>query len=373
VLQAQGLRDSYLQQELSSAWLDDVELRVNYDDVEFDKGKYELRFRPKPISQMESESRIFQLQGKLNGIEYLKALSEALRKRYKVLIKIFHQNQLIALSERWVRLLHAKVESCRELAGSEHFKFSDLMDAERQLSKRALRHLEYQHSYEDMLYELQIGPSLRGLIIRGDWLRAPDDVIEYVNVETEVSSLGESKTLLQGKEYAIELAEQEYSLQRNKSGPSFSFLQFGYDYGKAKNGEFFLGAAFKIPLPWGEQRSVVESKLRLLSAKNEKSDLQQQLKLEIGRLKQDLLHAYDKFEAINKEIHRGNDYVQKSEANMISPLVLMEVKESNASYEEQLILVRQVLYLKYIDLMHLSGNIIKFPLRNLLDKQLREL
>jgi hypothetical protein len=372
VSQSRGLRDSYMKEELSSVWIDDVELRVNYDDVELDKGEYALRFRPKPLSQMNSENRIYQLQGKLNGIEYLKALSEALRERYKILIKIFHQYQLIALSESWVRLLEAKVEVYRELAGSEHFKLSDLMDAERQLGKRVLRHLEYQHSYEQTLHEYEIEPSLREFIIRGDWLRTPDDVIEYANEETEVSSLGASNTLLQGKEYAIELAEQEYSLQKNKSGPSFSFLQFGYDYGKAKNGEFSLAAAFKIPLPWAEQRSVIQSRLQLLSAKNEKGSLQQQLKLEIRRLKQDLFHAYKKLETINKEFHRGNEYVQKSKANMISPLVLIEVKENNASEKEQLILIRQVLYLTYIDLMHLSGNIVKFPLRNLLDIQLRE-
>jgi hypothetical protein len=373
VLQSQGLRDSHLQQEASSAWLDDVELRLNYNEVEFDKGEYALRFRPKPISQMESETRMYQLEGKLNGIEYLNVLNEALRERYRVLIKIFHQNQLIALSERWVRLLEAKVEAYRELAGSEQFKLLDLIDAERQLGKRTLSHLEYQHSYEDMLYEFEIDSLLRELIVRGDWLCTPADVIEYARVEMDISSHGKSNSLLQGKEYAIQLAEQEYSFQRNKSGLSFSFLQFGYDFDNVKSGGFSLAAAFKIPLPGGEQRSVSQSRLRLLSAKNEKINLQQQLKLEIGRLRQELLHAFDKSVVINQEFRRGSNYVHKSEANIISPLVLIEVKENNASQEEQLILTRQMLYLTYIDLMHLSGNINKFPLRNLLDKQLGKL
>jgi hypothetical protein len=224
-----------------------------------------------------------------------------------------------------------------------------------------------------MLNEFEIDPLLQELIVRGDWLCTLNDVIEYTRVKTDISSYGESNSLLQGKDYAIEIAEQEYSLQRNKSGPSFSFFQFGYDFDNVKSGEFSLAAAVKIPLPWSEQRYVTQSRLRLLSAKYEKRILKQQLKLEIGRLKKELLHAYDKSAAIDKEFRRGNDYVQKVELNIISPLVLMEVKENTASQNEQLIITRQMLYLTYIDLMHLSGNIIRFPLRNLLDKQMGNL
>ena len=327
VLQSQGLRDSHLQQELSSAWLEDMELRINYNDVEFDKGEYALRFRPKPISQIEAESKMYQLEGKLNGIEYLNALSEALRERYKALIKIFHQNQLIDLSVRWVRLLEAKVEAYRELSGSEQFKFLDLIDAERQLSKRTLRHLEYQHSLDDTLKGFEITPILRELILRGDWLCTSHDLINFVNIEMDISGHGESNSLLKGKEYAIKLAEQEYFLQQNKSGPSFSFFQFGYDYGNEKSGEISLAAGFKIPLPGSEKRSVTKSRLRLLSVKNEKIMLQQKLNFEIDRLKQQLFNTYDTLAALEREFRRGNDYVLKSQDNIVSPIVLMEVKE----------------------------------------------
>ncbi len=345
--------------------LEDVELRMEFDNGGVSEGDYVVRLHPRSFSRMQAETQQWRARETMLEARYRSLLSEALRERYRQLLEMMRLSRERDLQERRITLLKERISAYQSLSESQEFRFAKLLESDQDLAQARLQQMRLQRALKTQQEALrQQGVSIEEKL-DDSWLKSVAGVMQAIDEMPQLDEAAQANPLLTSKLSAVQVAETQLTKQRAKQGLQFSFFDLGYDAAKENSRSYSIGLGIKIPLGTAADPGLAEARTRLNSARREQQLLQQELPQQLHMVRVELQELQQAYGLVMDRLQKldgiGDD--------LASSLMIYRIFEDRLQWKLEEAKIRQQILERYVDLLHLSGQLARPPLKNHLSKQ----
>jgi hypothetical protein len=345
--------------------LEDVELRMEFDNGGVSEGDYVVRLHPRSFARMQAETQQWRARETMLEAHYRSLLSEALRERYRQLLETMRLSRERDLQERRITLLKERISAYQSLSESREFRFAKLLESDQDLAQARLQQMRLQRALKTQQEALrQQGVSIEEKL-DDSWLKSVAGVMQAIDEMLQLDEAAQANPLLASKLSAVQVAETQLTKQRAKQGLKFSFLDLGYDAAKENSRSYSIGLGIKIPLGAAADPGLAEARTRLNSARREQQLLQQELPRQLHMVRVELQELQQAYGLVMDRLQELDGIGE----DLASSLMIYRIFEDRLQWKLEEVKIRQQILERYVDLLHLSGQLARPPLKNHLSKQ----
>ncbi|MEL6671174.1 MAG: hypothetical protein AAFR61_03250 [Bacteroidota bacterium] len=352
-LEKEAPADQVMDQKISFPWIDEVEVRTETDEFDFDRQEYLLRLSPSTAGIRKAQKSLYQELKNAPDIEGQEIYCDRVLALHVDWLTLYILRERENKLEEQAAILRDKQTIYERMAGTLEFDPKKLLNlqtekSDMQLAQNKLR-LEWAYilnKYDLQGQEIAFGEFATVETIAAfleDSLLSDQSGFTWVDVETE------HKKQLVMKEIALEASEKKRLLD---------FVQFKYNgpHTDAIQERFTVGLGVQLSNSGNRKLKMQE----LYIEKDElvrKAEREQKEKMEnIQQLESELLGGIQSFYFFQKTMEEEQINLQKLSSNIaqregVSPLLLLEIKERQLSMQLKSLNKQEDLlrdYLKYL-------------------------
>lgn len=368
-----GGDDSLSAEQPGVPWFERVQVRASIDDSERHEQSWAARLRLKTPSQIAAERKILNLQSQRGAIHASLAYSDALKRRFLLLVELdLHQRQL-QLAETGLRLAQRGVRAQRAAAGSDAFRPSGLQqaelrlqDARRQLKLSALRLRRTRAQIAALIPSRPRAEAVESgeLVAVADLAAAlglsPDAA--YSSASDPAAMAGARTSEMDLALLEADIARQELARERGRGGFGLRFVELRHSFDDS-NSSGDNRITIGVDMPLGKTFSSSSRRLQHNQAEYRKHRLHRRQQRERADLEQALALRMEEFELQQQSLKRMRSDLARRDSN--TPVALtLALRRQQLDLRARQAALRADLYRDYIELLELRGQLAQQPLRN---------
>jgi len=373
--QASTERTSLLQKPIGRGVWKKAELRYEADGLDLREHKFAARVVPLAWGEREATQTEWGARRELNQILRDEALADALQERYNLGAEYLYRLRQYQYHQALHQVYQDRVKVHLQKTDSDKFDPEDLVLSEQMVVTLEGDMLGDQNSLEEL------DGSLHHLI--EDWTVVSLDTTNMLSVQ-EISNHLDSLAQLSDTAYLpireaklrMDLVKSRNSLDAVSSNAVLSYVETGYDLqipaaGKRDKTSAIqdLSVGVGISIPFGDGRkqdelrrslAQVDSKTAYLQAVQDLSTKVQSLRMEIGSM----LRQKAVLDSFSTRVNAGalfTDYARRAGSD---PLLLLRAQASSLDASWRSEKLRFEIYLSYVRLLEITGELARDPGRN---------
>ena len=353
------------------SWVEDSEIRINAGNLssvdhftDANNQSYSFRVKLKNAKQRAAEHDLLVLEGKKNDTENQIFYLAELRKRYAFILKILGQKQKIDTLSHLLKLTKLEASTFKKLVTTSNFdpsriQQSDLLVTQLTAQIRTNNKVMYR-GLALMGVSVENKQKVHQFLNRHQWLIG---INEMVNVVEKTIDESMNNPGLQQLNLATRISKKQSQLADAELLMGVKLVEIEYDQDKD-----LFGATVGVRIPLG--KSSYNSLRRSNGYKNAQLTWEHKLsslKSDISD-KKNLLRQYQDAYKLEKQLQASVNRRMKRIMKTNRPELILSLKKELIKHQGR----EQEVYLKmvdvYLDLITISGLILKQPLRNWLQK-----
>lgn len=349
--------------------LNEVELRVDIDELENDEQRYAIRFKLNGWGEARDGQRVYEATLSHGETERALLYNRALKERYTTVINYLYNKHVTALNEQLMVLYEDRVNVLRQMAASPDFDANDLMDVENDIIRLQLDLINLKNDAVTIEDEIERNAPV-GPVEFDSEIIAGIDAIEIMADRIRHESVAENVYLEEARLNA-ELAEARHRLEQSENRKYLRFIEAAYDMGDREDFEKAFSVQFGIAIPIvnPNRLDANRGKLASLKARNKYENARKSAAGEIVFLARNLKRLIRQYAVLaDRKTESGTEssYRIYRHIDGISPLILLKFKESMLKTDIAIEKTRRRIYQKYIKLLDISGRLSQKPTKNYL-------
>ena len=290
--------------------------------------------------------------------------------RYALLVEYRFAQSELAMYRQLQEVFSEKRDVLQKMAKlSTNFNIEDLIKAEDAAFDYQQRILESEGTIRkiNQFFSLTLKTTDSLRLDTTNWI--PLSMLH--SLVTDLPSSAEKNPNLTQQAAKIDLIQSDYNLEKAKTKKVI-------DYGQIRNSarnkdaiirEWSVGVGFLIPYRGSSKIELNQIAFKQLAEKNELTNLQTSLDLQIFSVKQDLDLIFKAYDFVQKQVNESQtlyslDHYSKVQGS--SPIILLRMQELVLGRQVRLISLEHTAFQKYIKLLDLTGKLAELPLKNYL-------
>lgn len=362
--------DFFNQNKTDLPLIEEVELRVSTNKLNPFRNDYGVRVSPNGLRQKREQKAVQLSIKKQMEAEQQLLFQEKLKERYFLIIHNLFQPRILELKKK-IQLLNSdkRLTYRRLLENSFSFDVNDLVETEEEQQQLALELLglkkEIDWNLKLMQKDLQRFAPISLItthLVDAQKIASPENL--------KTIAFNSKNVYFQHAATDIELAQNEYELEKAKTVNPVSFLQLSYEGERGPIRDVMeISAGIKAPLAGSAKIKFTELQVKQLEAEHHLQLLQEGFQEQKDLLVADLSLLHQKYlllQAQKRDDPARNTLERYLQIEGIPPLTLLELQENILKKDLLLLETEYEIYLKYIDLLDITGRLAMMPLRNYL-------
>lgn len=374
-LEIQNEKVDFLESSSSNTpFIKNVELRYKVDDFTFEEHDFKLRVSPKAWGQTSSGNDLYKStlefqKDKLNLIN-----NSILRKKYKLVAKMVHYQKALELDSNLLMIFKDKVTIQKQSMGDINFDIDDLIRDEDYITTIQLRLIDINKQIRDLEKKAGVQP--------GELTFGTEDYISASAINeilsTQKFTIDSTNLYLQNSYLKYQVAKNKYKLENAATNKIVSYVDFGYTYDRYPGrthvieNDFMAGIGVNIPIANSKRLSINNRKISLLKEKADYFDQKRLLEEKISDITKDVAIYNSQLSMLlqrKKEVAKEEYFKNMVNISGISPLKLLNIKESIIKTDKKIKDISFEMTKMYIELLDLSGKMSEKPIKNYLSSK----
>jgi hypothetical protein len=357
--------------------LNAVELRTRTNRYDINRQRYTVRLRPNGWGESKIAKKVYETTKRFNESQHWLLLNNALKNRYLMVIDLLFNRACLELEQSLIVLYEDKIKALKKMSDNLDFDAKDLIDAEDQVVERRLDQISLENKIKNIEDEIRIIIPGQGTI-EFDKDKITDHKLIMSNVEKIPPEPGKDNIYLKTAEIAAELALEDFNLEKAEKRRYIDFLEANYDMEEQNELNRALSLEIGISLPIVNpnrleiNRGMLDSLDEKLRYEEEKRNVAKQIIINSQELK-GLLDQYAVLYGKRRSGMAGSSLEAYLGIEGFDPLALLEFKESILKTDIALEKINYQIYIKYIELLDISGKLIEKPIINYLSENNEEI
>jgi len=343
--------------------------------MDLERQEYSLRLSPLGFWETRNDRKVMACAIKLSFSQKNILLNQSLLKRYLTLIDLILYRNLNKINENLRVLYEDRLKVLKARSSSSDFSIKDIVASEERCSGICLKIAENStqiKNLEESIIELM---TVKGPI---DLDETEIITIDDIRKRPGLSAYTINKNNIYLKEsmrkVSFEKSRFDYEIAKNRRYLSFFELSYETRERFNDNVDLSVEVGIEIPIVKRNQMQVNGRKLSYMDSKGEYNNLKKELEQRVRLYNNEL----DKLIRQNGILNSGTGETDKSYKTYlgidgVDPLTLLDIKEKILKRQAQSENIRHSLYCSYFQLMEITGNLVKGPVRNCLSRKGEEL
>jgi len=354
---------------------DELEVRYAAKRSDLRKQEIDLRVTPPGFGEFGANRRLVESRTALGDARIGRKTTDALRDRYRLGLRWMLQERRARFHRDMFELSEQRIAVLAKLAGDVRFDPKDLVETQ-------VARVEWVSRMESDRWEhLDALERLKELVPGADSLHLEGALLSPRDIEARLAALPGNPSdsfpdlAVAGRELALEEAKTNQKISSTRRW--VSYLEAGYTHDVDENklerqtlrDNISFGAGIRVPLFDGNAREIARQKADLAAARldfqDQREELQrdlQNLRLTIGGLVRQLA-VLDSFAA---KVDAGGLFAQFAARSGGDPLLVLQARETSLESAWKIEQLRFEILQKYLDILDLTGALVRHPDRNLL-------
>ncbi len=367
---------AYLENSLWSVpFLDGVELRYDLDGLDVNRHKFAARLEMRGLGETFTGKRLSHNRLHYHRWAEKEMLNEKLYDRYKLVLELIHKRIEMRHRLELREVYEDKITVYRSRMNEEDFDFSNLVEAQDELTKMRLQIIRNEKKLEDIIREIS---EYRPFTAENNFdttnfvrLRDIDSLLEHINPDT-------LNVHIQLAWWELKESQSRYELERSEGRDLVQFLEFGYDHriyeGIRKDRtpayeNMHVGTGISIPIP--DKNDIHRRKAALLKDEGKYLEKRKEIHQRITELKSDMQIMLKQITILEKrtdDLNRNEEMKEYLRVAGTDPLLILKTRESILESAMEIEEFRFDIYIAYVKLLNISGMLTNGELKNYLDK-----
>jgi len=343
-----------------SSWIDDAEFRIQYEEDEKNNSSetYSLRIRPKYGREREAENAIYSVTTQQHLLQVNKRLSTDLRQRYLNIVDVLSLQLEIKYLQEKRELLQVEIKTERALARNHDFNAKKLqrlvLDFEHTSTQTEL--LRQRKNIVTMDLQLTAGVDQEIFLLN----MMPPGLMKYTidKYKIALKNINSMPDVRMAK-LRKTLATSRLKLQQAEQDIGVELLEFKYE---DKDNSAF-GITLGIRLPGGTNAKSIE-RYSDSSKASERYQLVMDDALSTVRKKTSEINLDYRAWQFDQIALQKIKKLSTEPARARSPILITGLRRQLLSLNKNSDEIRIRLLKNYIDLLHISGLLSQYPLKN---------
>lgn len=367
-LTAQDEKTDFLKQSSSNTPLfEKIEFRTESNNYDASRQQYRLRAYPNGWGKTRADRNEYDATLALSRLRRDVLFHEALKKRYMLVVEFLHARSSLE-SSRKLRDVYADVcMVMKKYAGTTEVDLKNLVSARETYDKQQLSVLELESTLRRIEYEIS------RFITQGDTPAFdPASLPGIDQIGTGITDLQQmpdgDNIYVREQSTHVDIARSRYEQKKAESSKIISFLGTSYDGGRKNSERDSVAFEMGIMLPFinSNRLAVNRGKIELLDEKERQEELKLWLAEQRAVLCRELADLLEQYRVASSEENEDDVAIARIQASGADPLVLLRMREHVLKKRLRSTALRGEIYLKYIDLLDVTGTLSAKPLKNYL-------
>lgn len=370
--------------------IDKIELKAQEKSFNLNNVEYSLRIQPRGIGETFTSARYRKAMILKSEHKSQLVIGSTLMDRYRAIIDLLEQESKHKLYQELMDVYADKIKVMEKLSTVDpKFDITELIKLENDNVKTLAADMECR-KFSDLF-----ASKLKTLLNDQDFTEidtagiiSVDSLVLLIENKLENNAFSLDSDNVHIKKYKIDLdiEEQRYKLEKAETRKYLSYLGFAYDNGEHLdqikrrddekdynlNDAFSIEVGITLPFLTTRPHDVVKRKADFINAKDEyetfKEELHYLFKEDINDLKYYIIQ-YRILKARELEVDAEASLKKYLEFKGADPLVLLSIKENIIKNQLNRTDVIYGLYRNYIQVLDMTGELVKWPTKNFLLQQ----
>ncbi|MFC4872243.1 hypothetical protein [Negadavirga shengliensis] len=360
--------DYYQRNSHHVSYLDHMELRTRTRNFNPREQMYRFRTYTNSPSERKYSREYLNTSFLEQELEKKDRLNKLIKQRYHLIArKISDQRQLAVMMELETLFKERKTVFERSISNLD-FDFQDLLKAEEEYDRFVLELIELERSTKHHDQELGDLLGLQGpLAVSDDGLVSAPDIENFLkNVQFDVE---QENFYYDRKRIDKELAELDFLEKRASQRNPVKFFEASYRdvLGAGIERALAVGIGFRIPVGSAGKGSLIDRQFRIMKEESMLKETSLILEEEISQkihVLETLLKKYNTLSGMIEGNTQQRSLEKYRSIEGLSPLILLKVKENILLKQQMAIALEKEILTEYIELLDLSGWLVKEPFVN---------
>jgi hypothetical protein len=367
-------------------FIDDLELRFRNSAYDIDRIRYTVRVQPRGVGETFAANRYAKSIAQSSRLKLLVRKNAVLKDRYLLAIELFEQSAINRSLAELSDIYTDKINVLEQKVNSMNFGLNELIQAEDDYTKVRTQILDVNKAIAVLRQKIGFYLNDTGFtMLDTAGLVVIDSVIAAV--ERGSFSLDTENVYLEYFRQQIDLAKNRFDLEKAEGRKYISFIGFSYDNGDwldeyAKrndpgkspdyNNAYMLELGIKIPDLTMARHDILRRKIDYLSEQDDYDELKRELGEKIKKDHEDLrsfIAQYRFLMARENEVDAASSLKKYLQMEGVDPLVLLSIKERIVKNHIDMSKLTFNILQNYIQVIDVSGELSKPPLRNFLSQK----
>lgn len=358
----------------NTPFIDRAELRTRTDDFELTKQRYSLRLYPNGFGETDAGRKVYETSLQRSKVQSELQFHQALKKRYLLVLDLLHLVNNLELSRQAKSIYEDMVTVLEKNRASLDFDINDLIKASDDLTETELEIIELEASKQSLEHLIRSYMPTKGAIVFSTENLVDVDVIRNITQQT-LDTSAQDNVYIRESLLRVDCAKSLHALEEAESRNHLRYFEISYDNDQRHDSSkaYFLELGIKFPFINSNRLDINRRKMQLLAAqardKELKSEFEAGLKTLTDNIK-GLLRQYSVLTGIKQKAGTDSLLNTYMKVQGVSPLVLLEMKESTLKRAVELEKIHYDLLSNYIELLDITGKLSEKPLKNYLSTNL---
>jgi hypothetical protein len=370
--------------------IDKIEIRAQEKSFDINNTEYSLKIQPRGIGETFASARYRKALIRKSEQKSQLVIGSSLSDRYKVIIDLLEQESKHKLYQDLMDVYSDKIKVMEKLSTVDpKFDITELINVENNNVKTLASDMECRKLSDLFASKLKTLLNNREFTeIDTTGILTIDSLVLIVEKKLTDNAFTLDSDNVHVNKYKLDLdiAENRYKLEKAETRKYLSYLEFSYDNGEHLdqlqrktddkdynlNDAFTIGLGVTIPFLTTRPHVVVQRKADFIKAKEEYEAFKEELNYLFTEDINDL-----KYYIIQYRILKARELEVDAEASLkkylqfkgAEPLVLLSIKENIIKNQLNRADVIYGLYRNYIQVLDMTGELIKWPTKNFLLQQ----
>lgn len=356
------------QESWQSSLSDDIEFRMQYqeDRLKDNRNSLSLRMRPKYGSEREIEQSVYSTGSQQRYLYAKQILGKNLHKRYTNIIDMLALQFSVKRLQDNCALLQLEVKAASSLSQTNNFNAVRLQEVVLDLERCTMQFELANQRLEMLKNNLQLNGNEQDNFI--DTLITPQKIKAIIQQKKLAFENTNTMPSVKMAQLQNKLAGSKLKLQKLSEGFGVELLELKY----ADNNEGTLGLTVGFRLPTGGNAKNLERHLDKSRAQSKFRLVSEDTLLSVQKSQSEINWSYRVWKTENRMLKKLKKLMTEPSRRQ-NPSLITGLKHQQLSLHKSLNENHIRLLKNYIELLHTTGLLMEYPLKNWLHTGLQEL
>lgn len=329
------------------AIIQEVEIRTETDEFQFNEQQYQLRFSPSTDKIITAEKELYKLYQHAANVKLAEEQQRFIIGIYQDFLRAYELQRKLDIEEQQLLVLQDLERTTKQLSSSGKISPRNWLDVQRDI----------------MEIELTISWRKKALnILTKQQNISTEDILNVEQIVGKISTTTLHSGINSSEGIDLELLEAEIELEEAERKKVIDFLQFQYDRSPEDllREKISVSASFRLPFYGDRKLKMEELAIEKASLAAEIESKKKWKTQQIQRLQIDLLSKYKEWKHMTMRItsfqKRVDFFIKKTnQSERTTPVLLLEERVNGLKSSLELLEIEIEVYDLYLEVLEESG------------------